>query len=134
MIDEKELRHQIALALSGRLSLDDLYIWLMSRSWNMHKDSSSAAIALANEVEDLFFDRSEGFLGESSMHSRLASLLHTITWTAEVGDAVNAMRPIQKPRASSSWPWNADVAHRTHQRMTAASTFSADLRWEALSA
>lgn len=59
MIIERELRSEILSAIRGEVSLSELYAWLMARSWNMHRDSSPAAVELAAAVEALFFEQSE---------------------------------------------------------------------------
>jgi hypothetical protein len=75
MIVEFELREQITRALAGHSSLDDLYSWLMSRSWNMHRDSAPAAVQLAGDVESLFFERSDGLRDDDSLRRELSDLL-----------------------------------------------------------
>lgn len=75
MIIELELRQEMTRALKGEASLNDLYSWLMSRSWNMHKDSAPAAIELAADVEVLFFERSSGDIDDAEIRRQLALLL-----------------------------------------------------------
>lgn len=57
MIVEHELRGEVARCLSGAITPSDLYRWVLSRGWNMHKDSSEAARELAGAVELVFFER-----------------------------------------------------------------------------
>ena len=75
MISELELRNEMAKALRGAVSLNDLYAWLMARNRNMHKDSEPAAIELANVVEDLFFDRADGSIDDASVGYSLRQIL-----------------------------------------------------------
>jgi hypothetical protein len=91
MIIERELRDQIAAAVSGRVSLNDLYTWLIGRSWNMHKDSAPSAIELAASVEELFFDRSDGLISDDALRSMLISLLNDVAFDAEVIDDQNSV-------------------------------------------
>jgi hypothetical protein len=84
MIDERELREQIANSLQGELSLDDLYSWVMSRSWNMHKDSLPSAVELAGDVESLFFELSDGARDEESVRRELSQLLNNISVTEPI--------------------------------------------------
>ena len=91
MIDELELRQEIAKAVNGLVSFAGLYSWLMSRSWNMHKDSAASAIDLANNVEDLFFDRADGFLAENDLRLALMSLLNNVV--INVNDIPSTTRP-----------------------------------------
>lgn len=65
MIIELELQEQIERAIDGEVSLNDLYRWLMDRSWNMHLDSEPPAVQLAADVEALFFDRGDGMLSDA---------------------------------------------------------------------
>lgn len=86
MIIEQELREQIRLALSGSISLNDLYVWLMDRSWNMHKDSAQSAVELASEVEALFVERSNGHLDDAAMKARLELLPNELVLEVNIGE------------------------------------------------
>ena len=78
MIIESELREEMARAVGPASSLNDLYVWLMSRSWNMHKDSEPAAVELAAEVEALLLERSDGRLGDADVGRRIINLLNNV--------------------------------------------------------
>lgn len=90
MIIEQELREQIQHALSGSLSLNELYAWLMDRSWNMHLDSDQSAVELAADVEALFFERSDGLINDAVLRERLLSLLNDIQLVIKIGYSVIA--------------------------------------------
>ena len=68
----------MARAVGPASSLNDLYVWLMSRSWNMHKDSEPAAVELAAEVEALLLERSDGRLGDADVGRRIINLLNNV--------------------------------------------------------
>jgi hypothetical protein len=97
MIIEQELREQMLRVLSGQMSLNDLYAWLMDRSWNMHKDSEPPAVELAAEVEALFFERSDGLILDSALLKKLRSLLNNISESWEVADDLKVVRPLSRP-------------------------------------
>lgn len=88
MIIEWELREEIARALSGEVSLNELYSWLMARSWNMNQNSNAAAIDLAGDVEELFFERADGYRDDESVRNSLSCLLNNIVIEASMGDAI----------------------------------------------
>lgn len=91
MIIEQELREHMQRALSGSISLNELYDWLMDRSWNMHKDSLPAAVELAAEVEALFFKRSDGLIADPDVRSELSSLLNNIQESWVIGDELHSV-------------------------------------------
>lgn len=75
MIIEEELRHEIERAIRGEVSLHALYEWVMSRSWNMHKDSSAQAVELASHVESLFFENPDEPVVLHGLKALLASAI-----------------------------------------------------------
>jgi hypothetical protein len=75
MIVEEELRQQMQRALSGELRLSDLYVWVMGRSWNMHKDSTPQACDLTANVECAFAERSAGDITDAELTEQLRALL-----------------------------------------------------------
>lgn len=89
MIIESELRAQIAKALVGLSSLDDLYDWLMDRSWNMHRDSAPQSVELASSVELLFFERSSGDISDAQARARLSTLFNNVTATIVIGKSAS---------------------------------------------
>ena len=91
MIIEAELRSKIADALAGESSLDELYSWLMSRSWNMHRDSSPSAVDLAADVEHMFFELSDGVISEDVVRRRLSKLINEVV-VSEAKDITREQR------------------------------------------
>lgn len=89
MIIDAELRAEIARALRGEVSLNDLYAWLMDRSWNMHKDSAPEAVELAADVEALFFERSDGIISDEQLRSRLGALVNPEEQRAVIYSSMN---------------------------------------------
>lgn len=74
MIHERDLHAQIAAVLSHESTLEDLKGWLDARSWNMHKDSATAAVELACDVELLFAERLDT-LHDAEILDELAALI-----------------------------------------------------------
>ncbi len=107
MIIESELRQQIDAALSGAASLQDLYVWLMARTWNMHRDSAPAAVELAADVEALFFERADGRLTETQLRRDIATLLsrdderEAVTLTTGVPAPILITPPVQMSTGSA---------------------------------
>jgi len=96
MIIKSELRSEIARALRGESSLNDLYRWLMARSWNMHKDSDPSAVELAASVESLFFQRADGEIDDLAIRSELTELLVEVIEEAwEVSDRIGSSGPFR---------------------------------------
>lgn len=78
MIIESELRDEMARAVGSAQSLSDLYHWLMSRSWNMHRDSAPAAVELAAEVEAILLERADGIVSDAEARLRIINLLNNV--------------------------------------------------------
>jgi hypothetical protein len=94
MIIESELRHEMMRAVRNESSLNDLYRWLMSRSWNMHRDSAPDAAELASEIEALFVERSEGVLSDNELLRQLIALGDVLVpIPADIGQQLIAFRP-----------------------------------------
>lgn len=91
MIIYAELREQIARALRGQVSLNDLYAWLMDRSWNMHKDSDPEAVELAAEVEALFFERSDGIISDEKLRHSMLDLVNNAVISIEFDENLQAI-------------------------------------------
>lgn len=56
MVMESELREEMAKVVAQEASLEHLYRWLMARNWNVLRDSDSAAVDLAVDVEELLVE------------------------------------------------------------------------------
>jgi len=102
MIIESELRDEMMRAVRGASSLNDLYDWLMSRSWNMHRDSAPAAVELAAEVEALLIERADGVLDSADVMRRIDGLLDRIVVSAPVDVAEQLV--VAQPRFINSVP------------------------------
>lgn len=102
MVIEQELRSQIERAIRGDVSLSSLYEWLMARSWNMHHDSSPAAVELAAAVESLFVEQSNGVFDDNAVRNALSSLIGPVVYEVVVRIGVRQVSPISLPRASAS--------------------------------
>lgn len=84
MIQEAEIREQMANVVEDRLSLDDFEDWIVRQSWNMHRDSNEDAQSLASEIELALAEHSSNHLGEQELRALLRSLLGEIQITAQV--------------------------------------------------
>ncbi len=71
MIAELEIRKELVRFLTNEISLDDFEDWLVSKSWNMHLDSSAAAQSLASEIELCFSEFSSGHMNMAELRDEL---------------------------------------------------------------
>jgi hypothetical protein len=78
MITETEVRRELVRLLENGVSLADFQDWLVSRSWNMHKDSSPTAQSLVSTVELALAEHSNGDLTETELRTRLWAVLRNI--------------------------------------------------------
>ena len=78
MIQENEIRAQLALLESGELPLWAFHEWIEETSFNMHRDSSPGAIDLVGSVGLLFADYDLRLIDESRLRRKLINLLHPI--------------------------------------------------------
>ena len=74
MIDESEIQGKLAAVASGRLSPWDFYGWIQDASWNMHRDSSVAAMALVGDIKLLFEAYYQGAIDEAGLIDRLVTI------------------------------------------------------------
>lgn len=98
MIQETELREQVRRVLRSEAAPIDLYRWVMDRSWNIHKDSSPAAVELSDEVEAALNDFFDGVIDAVHLRSSLLALVPPAN--------VVFMMPIvisEDPRPSRTW-------------------------------
>jgi hypothetical protein len=75
MIYERDVREKIAAVLANEISIGDFARWIMSNSWNMHKDSSDDAIALVSDVHLLLAERDDFSLNDDEFVSGLSALV-----------------------------------------------------------
>jgi hypothetical protein len=74
MVVETQLREEIRRALRGVIAFEDLYDWLVARTWNMDRTSTPRAVELATQVERLFWDPEIG-PDEDRLRRALSGLL-----------------------------------------------------------
>jgi hypothetical protein len=60
MVIERQLREEMGRAVRGAIPFEDLYDWLVARTWNMDRTSKPGAVELATAVERLFWDPAIG--------------------------------------------------------------------------
>ena len=65
----------------------------MSNSWNMHQDSSAAAIALVSEVHLLMAERDDFSIDDNGFRSALSAIANNIVVSAPVEVANNYASP-----------------------------------------
>lgn len=78
MIVEAELRNEIAKVVAKQASLAELYRWLMSRNWNVLRNSEHPAADLAVDVEDLLIEWSNQDRSEANAMQALCALLGNV--------------------------------------------------------
>jgi len=78
MIHERDVRAKIAAFLSNEISVEDFSLWIMSNSWNMHKDSSAEAVDLVSSIHLLLAERDDNSYSPEEFRSELESLLNKI--------------------------------------------------------
>ena len=71
MIAELEIRKELSRFLTNEITLDDFEDWLISKSWNMHLDSSGEAQSLASEIELCLSEYSSGHLELEELRAEL---------------------------------------------------------------
>lgn len=97
MIHERDVRAKIAAVLRNEISVVDFARWIMSNSWNMHKDSSSEAVDLVSNIHLLLAERhdaqsDEAFLQELAV---IAGNPDVIDQSQRVWMSVNANVPVR---------------------------------------
>ena len=68
------MKEKIAAVLRSELSVMDFARWIMSNSWNMHKDSSPDAVALVSRIHLLLAERDEQAIDDVRFIHELRSL------------------------------------------------------------
>jgi hypothetical protein len=64
MIQEFEVRQKMADAVEMKISVIDFIRWIMSNSWNMHRDSSREAVDLVSQIHLLMAERDDFLLSD----------------------------------------------------------------------
>jgi hypothetical protein len=75
MIHARDVRAQIAAVLRNEISIEDFARWIMSTSWNMHKDSSEEAVDLVSSIHLLLAERSDGVDSQDDLRREFEVLL-----------------------------------------------------------
>lgn len=79
MIHEREIRAQLAKTVMRQLSVDDFADWVLSNTWNVHKESTRETAELVASLELLFAERDDDAYTSDEVMKRLERLLNTIT-------------------------------------------------------
>ncbi len=91
MIEEGQLRSHLIKFIEGKLTLDEFEDQFVSASWNMHKDSSESAIALASAVGLCLAEHSSGHLSDSELLDELRPLATVFTMQISFGPVVSTV-------------------------------------------
>jgi hypothetical protein len=75
MITESQIREQLFYYLTRRISLNDFEDWLVSHSWNMHRDSDDAARSLVGAIELRLAEYSDDHLDDDALERELKGLI-----------------------------------------------------------
>jgi len=84
MIAENAVRDRLLRFLQNQLSLEAFEAWLVSESWDMHRDSSPSAQNLVVAIELLLAERSSSELSDARFRNELASLANNIISSVEI--------------------------------------------------
>ena len=71
MLNESQIREQLADYLAGELSYHDFEDWLIQASWNMHQDSSQDAQELVSDISLLIYEYLDGHIDEEKLRVAL---------------------------------------------------------------
>ncbi len=91
MIDEQEVRDKLSALVSNDLSLDDYEDWLVSKSWNMHRDSHPDAQRLVWSIESLLSENASNRLDDQQLRKRFKALLDNRVVTASIAPDARAI-------------------------------------------
>jgi hypothetical protein len=103
MIQENRVREKIADAIRKRISVPDFSRWIMSNSWNMHKDSSPSTVSLVAQIHSLLAERSDLLLSDSSFLDELVVLNNRPVFDSPVD--VELSVALSRPRSVNSERW-----------------------------
>jgi hypothetical protein len=98
MIAESQIREKLGRYLRRDLSLDRFEDWIAGQSWNMHRDSSDPAQALASAIELRLAEHSSGHLSESDLREELRQFANPPVVQISFGEA----RQIPAPERSNN--------------------------------
>ena len=74
MIHVHDVKAKIAAVRQYEISIEDFAWWIMSNSWNMHKDSSNAVVDLVSNIHLLLAERNDAS-NDDEFRDELSALL-----------------------------------------------------------
>ena len=78
MITQAQIRRQIISYLRNSISLSDFEDWLLTQSWNMHRDSDADSMALVADVTMLLTRYSDSHLTDRELRLRFFDLVNRV--------------------------------------------------------
>ena len=75
MITESQIRDKVNELSENKIDMDAFEDWLVSQSWNMHRDSDETAQRLASAIELRLSEFSAGHLSELQFKEEVRGLL-----------------------------------------------------------
>ena len=75
MITESQIREKLIEFLDSKIDLDSFEDWLVTQSWNMHRDSDEAVQRLVSGIELRLAEFSAGHLSERVLRDEFRELL-----------------------------------------------------------
>ena len=108
MIDETKLRMDLIQFIQGSLSLEEFEDRLVRMSWDMHRDSSASAVALASAIELRLAEHSCGHLSDEEMKKEFSILVSgaTICPFVDLAEKIQTDNDVQ----FIDWAWNQSPA------------------------
>lgn len=74
MINQHDIRRRLIELLDDETDLESFEDWLVSNSWDMHKESSADACQLVSDIELVLFEYSNAHLTEADALRKLQNL------------------------------------------------------------
>lgn len=106
MIHERDVRAKIAAVLRNEISIEDFARWIMANSWNMHKDSSRAAVELVSNIHLLMAERQDNMYGSDEFRHELSLLLNNISESIVINEEAVSIPQVEiKLRSASPACW-----------------------------
>jgi hypothetical protein len=75
MITESQIRERLRDYLARKICLSTFQDWLVTQSWNMHRDSDKTAQRLVGAIELRLAEHSEDHLSKRELDRELADLI-----------------------------------------------------------
>lgn len=75
MLSDDAIRSQVQRVLDHQLDLEDFEDWLVSQSWDIHKNSSGPAVRLAFAIELRLAEHAQGHLDRRELFRELSELI-----------------------------------------------------------